>query len=94
MRYKDQVLNKINQLENLNRTLDFQLSRGEGFNELMQTLSDMKEKMDAIKDFIPADDKALYDSLIEKLTPPPPPLAPIDLSTIKSMLISLNQILL
>ena len=62
--------------------------------EKRNILGDMKEKMDAIKDFIPADDKALYDSLIEKLTPPPPPLAPIDLSTIKSMLISLNQILL
>jgi hypothetical protein len=49
MRYKDQVLNKINQLENLNRTLDFQLSRGEGFDELMQTLSDMKEKIEDLR---------------------------------------------
>jgi hypothetical protein len=49
MRYKDQVLNKINQLENLNRTLDFQLSRGEGFNELMQTLADMKEKIEELR---------------------------------------------
>ena len=49
MRYKDQVLNKINQLENLNRTLDFQLSRGEGFKELMQTLSDMKEKIEDLR---------------------------------------------
>jgi hypothetical protein len=52
MRYKDQVLNKINQLENLNRTLDFQLSRGEGFNELMQTLSDMKEKIEDLRSTI------------------------------------------
>jgi hypothetical protein len=49
MRYKDQVLNKINQLENLNRTLDFQLSRGESLNELMQTLSDMKEKIEDLR---------------------------------------------
>jgi len=49
MRYKDQVLNKINQLENLNRTLDFQLSRGEQFQELMQTLSDMKEKIEDLR---------------------------------------------
>ena len=49
MRYKDQVLNKINQLENLNRTLDFQVSRGEGFNELMQTLRDMKEKIEDLR---------------------------------------------
>jgi uncharacterized coiled-coil DUF342 family protein len=49
MRYKDQVLNKINQLENLNRTLDFQLSRGEKFQELMQTLSDMKEKIEDLR---------------------------------------------
>jgi hypothetical protein len=49
MRYKEQVLNKINQLENLNRTLDFQLSRGEGFDELMQTLSDMKEKIEDLR---------------------------------------------
>jgi hypothetical protein len=49
MRYKDQVLNKINQLENLNRTLDFQLSRGENFDLLMQTLRDMKEKIEDLR---------------------------------------------
>jgi hypothetical protein len=49
MRYKDQVLNKINQLENLNRTLDFQLSRGESFDALLQTLSDMKEKIEDLR---------------------------------------------
>jgi len=49
MRYKDQVLDKINQLENLNRTLDFQLSRGEDFNELMQTLADMKESIEDLR---------------------------------------------
>jgi hypothetical protein len=49
MRYKDQVLNKINQLENLNRTIDFQLSRGENLQEVMQTLSDMKEKIEDLR---------------------------------------------
>jgi hypothetical protein len=49
MRYKDQVLNKINQLENLNRTLDFQLSRGESYDSLLQTLSDMKEKIEDLR---------------------------------------------
>jgi hypothetical protein len=49
MRYKDQVLNKIDQLENLNRTLDFQLSRGESFDALLQTLSDMKEKIEDLR---------------------------------------------
>jgi hypothetical protein len=49
MRYKDQVLNKINQLENLNRTLDFQLSRGENLQEVMQTLSDIKEKIEDLR---------------------------------------------
>jgi hypothetical protein len=49
MRYKDQVLNKINQLENLNRTLDFQLSRGESYESLLQTLSDMKEKIEDLR---------------------------------------------
>ena len=49
MRYKDQVLNKINQLENINRTLDFQLSRGESYDSLLQTLSDMKEKIEDLR---------------------------------------------
>jgi hypothetical protein len=49
MRYKDQVLNKVNQLENLNRTLDFQLSRGESYETLLQTLSDMKEKIEDLR---------------------------------------------
>ena len=52
MRYKDQVLTKINQLENLNRTLDFQLSRGENLQEVMQTLSDMKEKIEDLRSTI------------------------------------------
>jgi hypothetical protein len=52
MRYKDQVLNKIDQLENLNRTLDFQLSRGESFDALLQTLSDMKEKIEDLRSTI------------------------------------------
>ena len=79
--------------------VDFLISRISDSNnrnpiEKRNILSDMKEKMDAIKDFIPAEDKALYDSLIEKLNPPPPPLEPIDVSTINQMLVSLNQILL
>jgi hypothetical protein len=49
MRYKNQVLDKINQLENFNRTLDFQLSRGESFDSLLQTLSDMKEKIEDLR---------------------------------------------
>jgi hypothetical protein len=49
MRYKDQVLNKINQLENLNRTLDFQLSRGEGYDELIKTLSNIKDKIEDLR---------------------------------------------
>jgi hypothetical protein len=49
MRYKDQVLNKINQLENLNRTLDFQLSRGESYNALIQTVADIKEKIEDLR---------------------------------------------
>ena len=52
MRYKDQVLNKINQLENLNRTLDFQLLRGESSDSLLQTLSDMKEKIEDLRSTI------------------------------------------
>jgi hypothetical protein len=49
MRYKDQVLNKIDQLENFNRTLDFQLSRGESFDALLQTVADMKEKIEDLR---------------------------------------------
>ena len=82
--------------------VDFLISRISNFNsrnpiEKRNILSDMKEKMDAIKDFIPAEDKALYDSLIEKLNPPPPPppsTIPIDVSMINPILTSLNQILL
>ncbi len=42
-------MNKINQLENLNRTLDFQLSRGESFDALLQTVADMKEKIEDLR---------------------------------------------
>ena len=49
MRYREQVLNKINQLENFNRTLDFQLSRGESYDALLQTVADMKEKIEDLR---------------------------------------------
>jgi hypothetical protein len=49
MRYKEQVLNKINQLENLNRTLDFQLSRGEGYDEVIKTVSNIKDKIEDLR---------------------------------------------
>ena len=63
MRYKDQVLNKINQLENLNRTIDFQLSRGENLQEVMQTLSDMKEKIEDLRSTVSLehDEFSTYD---------------------------------
>jgi chromosome segregation ATPase len=52
MRYKDQTLDKINQLTNIARTLDFQVSRLESQDSILQTIQDLKEKIEEIQSLI------------------------------------------
>jgi len=52
MRYKDQALDKVNQLNNIARTLDFQVSRLESQQSILQTIQDLKEKIEELSDVI------------------------------------------
>jgi chromosome segregation ATPase len=52
MRYKDQALDKINQLTNIARTLDFQVSRLESQDSILQTIQDLKEKIEEVQSLI------------------------------------------
>jgi hypothetical protein len=52
MRYKDQALNKVNQLNNIARTLDFQVSRLESQDSILQTINDLREKIDELQSII------------------------------------------
>jgi hypothetical protein len=52
MRYKDQALSKINQLGNIARTLDFQVSRLESQDSILKTIQDLKEKIEDIQSLI------------------------------------------
>ncbi len=52
MRYKDQALDKLNQLTNITRTLDFQVSRLESQESILQTIQDLKEKIEDIQSII------------------------------------------
>lgn len=52
MRYKDQALDKINQLNNIARTLDFQVSRLEPQDSILQTIQDLKEKIEEVQSLI------------------------------------------
>ncbi len=52
MRYKDQALDKINQLTNIARTLDFQVSRLESQDSILQTIQDLKEKIEELQSMI------------------------------------------
>lgn len=52
MRYKDQALDKLNQLTNIARTLDFQVSRLESQESILQTIQDLKEKIEDIQSII------------------------------------------
>jgi hypothetical protein len=52
MRYKDQALDKINQLANIARTLDFQVSRLEPQDSILQTIQDLKEKIEDVQSLI------------------------------------------
>jgi chromosome segregation ATPase len=52
MRYKDQALDRINQLSNITRTLDFQVSRLESQDSILQTIQDLKEKIEEVQSLI------------------------------------------
>lgn len=52
MRYKDQALDKVNQLTNIARTLDFQVSRLESQESILQTIQDLKEKIEELQSMI------------------------------------------
>ena len=52
MRYKDQTLDRITQLSNIARTLDFQVSRLESQDSILQTIQDLKEKIEEIQSLI------------------------------------------
>ena len=52
MRYKDQALNKVNQLSNIARTLDFQVSRLESQDSILQTIQDLREKIEELQSMI------------------------------------------
>jgi len=52
MRYKDQALNKVNQLGNIAQTLDFQVSRLESQDSILQTINDLKEKINELQEMI------------------------------------------
>ena len=52
MRYKDQALDRINQLTNIASTLDFQVSRLESQDLILQTIQDLKEKIEEVQSLI------------------------------------------
>ncbi len=52
MRYKEQAINKVNQLENMLRTLDFLVSRAQPQDEILQYISEMKEKVEDLRSML------------------------------------------
>jgi hypothetical protein len=52
MRYKEQALNKVAQLENMMRTLDFLVSRSQPQNEILQYISEVKEKVEDLRSIL------------------------------------------
>lgn len=52
MRYKEQAMNKVAQLENMLRTLDFLVSRSQSQDEILQYISEIKEKVEDLRSVI------------------------------------------
>jgi hypothetical protein len=52
MRYKEQALNNVAQLENMVRTLDFLVSRAQPQDEILQYISEMKEKVEDLRSIL------------------------------------------
>ncbi len=51
-RYKEQMLNKVAQLDNMMRTLDFMVSRGESQDMIKEYITETKEKIDELRSLI------------------------------------------
>ncbi len=51
-RYKEQMLNKVAQLDNMMRTLDFMVSRGESQDMIKEYIAETKEKIDELRSLI------------------------------------------
>jgi len=52
MRYKVQATNKIGQFENMLRTVDFMVSRGESQDSILQYITEMKNKLEELREMI------------------------------------------
>ncbi len=52
MRYKEQAMNKVGQLENMMRTLDFLVSRSQPQDEILQYISEVKEKVEDLRSIL------------------------------------------
>jgi hypothetical protein len=52
MRYKSQVVTKINNLEMMLRTLDFLVSRAESQDSILQYISEVKEKIEELRSMV------------------------------------------
>ena len=52
MRYKEQAMNKVSQLENMMRTLDFLVSRGESQDEILRYIEEVKEKVEDLRSIL------------------------------------------
>jgi hypothetical protein len=52
MRYKSQVVTKINNLDMMLRTLDFLVSRAESQDSILQYISEVKEKVEELGSMI------------------------------------------
>lgn len=52
MRYKEQAMNKVGQLENMIRTLDFLVSRAQPQDEILQYISEVKEKVEDLRSIL------------------------------------------
>ena len=52
MRYKEQAMNKVSQLENMVRTLDFLVSRSQPQDEILQYISEVREKVEDLQSIL------------------------------------------
>ncbi len=52
MRYKEQAMNKVSQLENMMRTLDFLVSRGESQDSILRYIEEVKEKVEDLRSIL------------------------------------------
>jgi hypothetical protein len=61
MKFKNQVLESLEQVQNINQKIQFQINRGLSQDDILETIEHIKEKVEQIKEMVSTEDDNLIN---------------------------------